>query len=83
MEVAMARHAEVIRDEITQLNQEFRALIERSGLFTPTIDFLMRQFNDKALLLPDGANTLRLRWSELLIPLLLLMLLVLMLIYFI
>jgi 2-dehydropantoate 2-reductase len=83
MEVAMARHAEVIRDEITQLNNEFRVLIERSGLFTPTIDFLMGQFNDKAPLLPDGAHTLRLRWSELLIPLLLLMLLVLVLIYFI
>ena len=82
MEVAMSRHAEVIRDEITQLNQEFRALIQQSGLFTPTIDFLVGQYNQKAPLLPDGARTLRLRWSEVLIPLLLLVLLILVLIYF-
>jgi hypothetical protein len=28
MEVAMVRHAEVIRDEITQLNDEFMGLVE-------------------------------------------------------
>jgi len=81
MEVAMARHAEVIRDEITQLNHEFSALISESGLFTPAIDFLTQQYSQKAPLLPDGANTLRLRWSELLIPFLLLVLIVLVLIY--
>ena len=81
MEVAMARHAEVIRDEITQLNQEFRALIERSGLFTPAIDFLMGQFNCKGPHLPDGARNLRLRWSGLLIPLFVLVLLGLVLMY--
>ncbi len=40
MDTAMGKHAEVIRDEIEQLNREFRILIARSGLFTPTIDFL-------------------------------------------
>jgi len=81
MEVAMARHAAVIRDEIQQLNQEFRELINESGLFTPTIDFLMDQFSQKAPLLPDGSHSMRLRWSELLVPTLLLILLVLVLIY--
>ena len=81
MEVAMTKHAEVIRDEITQLNREFRALIKESGIFTPTIDFLMDQFDQKAPPLPDGARTIRLRWPELLIPLLLVLLIILVVIY--
>ncbi len=35
MEVAMVRHAEVIRDEIQQLNSEFLQLAEQSGYFHP------------------------------------------------
>ena len=81
MEVTMTRHAEVIRDEITQLNEEFKILIARSGIVTPTIHFLMDQFNRKAPLLPDGSRSIRLRWSDLVLPVLILCLLVLTLIY--
>ena len=83
MEVAMARHVDVIRDEIEQLNQEFKVLVNASGLFTPAIDFLTQQFTQNAPLLPDGARSIPLRWTELLIPLLLLVLLLLLLTYFI
>ena len=81
MDVGMARHARSIRDEIEQLNAEFRELIARSGEFTPVINFLMQQFSQQAPLLPDGAHSLRLRWSELLMPLLLVCLLGLIVMY--
>ncbi len=81
MEVAMVRHAEVIRDEIQQLNAEFLDLVEQSGMFTPTIRFLIDQFNKKAQPLPDGSRSIRLRWSEILIPVLIICLIVLILFY--
>jgi len=82
MEVAMTKHAEVIRDEIQQLNSEFMALVQQSGEFTPTIHFLVNQFDRKAPLLPDGSRSIRMRWSEILFPLLLLSLTILVLAYF-
>ncbi len=63
MEVAMTRHAEVIRDEILQLNGEFLDLVDQSGLYTPTLRFLIAQFNQQAQPLPDGSRTIRLRWQ--------------------
>jgi len=81
MEVAMVRHAEVIRDEIQQLNTEFLELVEQSGMFTPTIRFLIDQFNKKAQPLPDGSRSINLRWSEILIPLLVICLVVLIVLY--
>ena len=44
----MVRHAEVIRDEINQLNEEFLQLVDASGVFTPVIRFLMLQYKNKA-----------------------------------
>ena len=81
MEVAMVRHAEVIRDEIQQLNMEFLDLVEQSGIFTPTIRFLIDQFNKKAQPLPDGSRSIHLRLSEILIPLFIICLVVLILLY--
>jgi len=72
MEVAMVRHAEVIRDEITQLNDEFMQLVEQSGEFTPTIQFLINQYKNRARSLPEGSRSIRLRWAGVLIPVLLL-----------
>jgi ketopantoate reductase len=80
-EVAMVRHAEVIRDEIQQLNTEFLDLVKQSGIFTPTIRFLIDQYNKKAHPLPDGSRSIHLRWSEILIPLLIICLIVLILLY--
>lgn len=77
MEVAMVRHAEVIRDEIQQLNTEFMRLVKASGLFTPTIQFLISQFDAKAHPLPDGSRSIRLDWSGVVIMLLLMVLVVL------
>ncbi|MDP2964905.1 MAG: 2-dehydropantoate 2-reductase N-terminal domain-containing protein [Pelolinea sp.] len=70
MEVAMVRHAEVIRDEIQQLNSEFLQLAEKSGIFIPNIRFLIAQFNDKALALPDGSRSIKLDWTGLVLPIL-------------
>lgn len=77
MEVAMVRHAEVIRDEINQLNSEFMQLVEQSGIFTPTIRFLVSQYKNRAPALPDGSRNIRLRWEGRLIPVLLIVCLVL------
>ena len=74
IEVAMVRHAKVIRDEIKQLNNEFLELAERSGMFAPTIRFLTDQFNQKAPTLPEGSRSIPLRWSEVVIPFLLVVL---------
>ena len=81
MEVAMVRHAEVIRDEIQQLNTESLEMVEQSGMFTPTIRFLIDQFNQKAQPLLDGSRSIQLRWSEVLIPLLMICLVVLIILY--
>ena len=79
MEVAMVRHAEVIRDEIIQLNDEFMKLVDQSGIFTPVIRFLIPQYKNKAPALPDGSHTIRVNWQGILIPVLLLVCLVLLL----
>jgi 2-dehydropantoate 2-reductase len=79
MEVAMVRHAEVIRDEIMQLNSEFLQLAEKSGVFTPTIRFLISQFNKKAPPLPEGSRNLRMDWSGIIIPVMILIMAVLLL----
>ena len=68
MEVGMVRHAAAIRDEIQQLNNEFLELAESSGVFTPTIRFLIAQFNEKAPPLPEGSRNLRMDWSGIIIP---------------
>lgn len=83
MEVAMVRHAEAIRDEITQLNDEFMRLIDQSGVFTPTIRFLINQYKNRAPALPAGSRDIRLHWEGILIPVLLLICLILLLVYFI
>jgi 2-dehydropantoate 2-reductase len=72
MEVAMVRHAEVIRDEIQQLNTEFLQLAEKSGVFIPTIRFLIAQYNKNAALLPEGSRDLQMDWSGIIIPALIL-----------
>lgn len=72
MEVAMVRHAEVIRDEINQLNNEFMQLVEESGVFTPIIRFMVSQYKNRAPALPDGSRSIRLHWEGVLIPVLLL-----------
>lgn len=83
MEVAMVRHAEVIRDEIQQLNSEFMKLVEKSGIFTPNIRFLVSQFNQRAPGLPEGSHSIRLDWSGIILPVLLVMFLLMLLILWI
>lgn len=72
MEVGMVRHAKVIRDEIQQLNSEFLQLAEKSGVFIPTIRFLIAQFNIKAPAIADGSRGIKLDWSAIILPFLIL-----------
>jgi len=71
MEVAMVRHAQVIRDEITQLNDEFMQLVDASAEFTPVMRFLINQYKNQAPFLPEGSRSIRLRWEGVLVPVLL------------
>ena len=79
MEVAMVRHADVIRDEIQQLNSEFLQLAEKAGVFTPVIRFLISQFNLEAPPLTEGSRSLRMDWSGVIIPVLVLIMAILIL----
>lgn len=72
MEVALARHARNIQDEINQLNAEFLALVKKSGIFTPHLRFLVSQYQKQATAFPEGSRSMRLRWGGILIPILLL-----------
>lgn len=79
MEIAMERHAKAARDEIAQLIDEFMVLVDRSGEFTPNIQFLVSQFKSKAPALPEGSRSIRLHWEGVFLPVLILVLLVLVL----
>ncbi len=81
MEVAMEKHAEAAQDEIAQLIDEFMLLVDRSGLFTPNIQFLVSQFRLKAPALPDGSRTIRLHWEGVILPLLVLIFALLVLVF--
>jgi len=66
----MVCHARNIRDEIQQLNDEFLQLVEKSGVFSPNIQFLVSQYNENAPALPDGShNSIRMDWTGILLPL--------------
>lgn len=79
MEVAMEKHAKAAQDEILHLIDEFMALVEKSGVFTPNMQFLVSQFRSKAQALIDGSRSIRLHWDGIVIPLLALVLLILIL----
>jgi len=81
MEVAMEKHAEAAQDEIAQLIDEFMLLVDRSGLFTPNIQFLVSQFRARAPALPDGSRTIRLHWEGVILPLLLVIFALLVLVF--
>ncbi len=83
MEVAMEKHAEAAQDEIAQLIDEFMELVEKSGLFTPNLQFMVSQFRSRAPVLPDGSRSIPLHWEAIILPssLVLLLILVLALIF--
>lgn len=69
MEVALVQHAEVIRDEVEQLNEEFSALIRRASLPTPAIDRLAPHIASQTPTVPEGWARIPMRWGPLLIGL--------------
>jgi hypothetical protein len=65
------------------LIDEFMVLVDRSGLFTPNLQFMVSQFRSRAPALPDGSHSIPLHWEGIILPLLGLVLfgLILVLIY--
>jgi hypothetical protein len=54
MEVALVRHAEVIRDEVRRLTDEFVALACKTSLPTPAIDRLYAHIDLQTPTVPKG-----------------------------
>jgi ketopantoate reductase len=69
MEVALVRHAEVIRDEVKCLTDEFLALARTTSVPIPTIERLYPHLDPETPLVPDGSREIRLRWGGVLLGL--------------
>jgi 2-dehydropantoate 2-reductase len=67
MEVALVRHAEVIRDEVRQLTDEFMALARKTSLPTPAIDRLYSHIDPQTPTVPEGQAQIPMRWDRLLL----------------
>ena len=65
MEVALVRHAEVIRDEVRQLTDEFMALARQTPLPTPAIDRLYVHIDSQTSAMPEGRARIPMRWGRL------------------
>ena len=70
MEIAMAAHAEAARDEVQHLTAEFKRLTASSGVRTPVCDQLSTYLYDESARMPEGQSNVRMRWEELLLPVL-------------
>jgi len=69
MEVAMVRHANAARDEVTHLADEFRALARATSVPTPGIDLLYAHLDPDAPQIPEGSAEIPLRWGGVLLGL--------------
>jgi ketopantoate reductase len=69
MEVALVRHAEMIRDEVRQLTDEFIALARETSLPTPAIDQLYAHIDPHTPTVPEGQARIPMRWGSLLLGL--------------
>jgi ketopantoate reductase len=69
MDVALVRHARVIRDEVRQLTDEFIALARTTSLPTPAIDRLYPHIDPQTPTVPEGQAHIPMRWGRLLLGL--------------
>ena len=69
MEVALVRHAEVIRDEVKCLTDEFLALARTTSVPIPMIERLYPHIDPETPLVSDGSREIRLRWGGVLLGL--------------
>ena len=63
-EIVMAGHANAARDEMCQLADEFKALIQLSGLSTPSIDYLYSFVDPKVPPIPEGSGKVGVDWRS-------------------
>jgi len=69
MEVALVGHANVARDEIQHLTDEFLALTRNTSVPTPAIDKLYPYLDPNTPLMPEGSRQIPLKWGGLLVGL--------------
>jgi 2-dehydropantoate 2-reductase len=62
METAMVKHANVARDEVRHLVDEFLALARTTSVPTPTIDRLYPHLDPDTPLIPEGSAEIPLDW---------------------
>ena len=67
MEVAMVRHANAARDEVSHLANEFLALARATSVPTPAIDRLYPHLDPETPLVPEGSAEIPLRWGGVLL----------------
>ena len=58
-EIALAGHAGAARDEMQHLYEEFKILVDRSGVSTSCLDFLMRFLDPNTQLIDEGVESIR------------------------
>ena len=61
-------HVRAARDEMTQLVMELREVIETTGMETPALKRLYPHLDPETPPIPDGSQSLPLRWQELALP---------------
>jgi 2-dehydropantoate 2-reductase len=61
-EIAMAGHANVARDEMQHLAEEFRTLVRATSVLTPAMDRLHTYFNPDEPSLAEGSAQLPMNW---------------------
>ena len=67
MEVAMVRHANAARDEVTHLTDEFLVLAHATSVPTPAIDRLYPHLDPETPPVPEGSAEIPLRWGGVLL----------------
>ena len=67
MEVAMVRHANAARDEVSHLANEFLALARATSVPTPAIDRLYPHLDPETPPVPEGSAEMPLRWGGVLL----------------
>lgn len=69
MKVALVGHANVARDEIQHLADEFLALTRNTSVPTPAIDELYPYLDPNTPLMPEGSRQIPLKWGGMLVGL--------------
>jgi 2-dehydropantoate 2-reductase len=81
MEVAMVKHAESVRDDIKVPANEFLKAARKTKVPIPAIETLFPHLDTNTPLMPAGSREIRLDWSGVLMPLVLIAAIIILLVF--